>query len=174
MYVVAIDMRPNALTTPLQEWWSQLEAIASSIAPESLEDMRAECTTANQHRKQLVRMKSKKWVAQRQAVRGTPKWIAQHQAARDALGLPNVAELKAKTLAHSPAANCLPPRMLDLLGMHWEIALRHGVQPQAHNFIWDLTNSVRFKCKKDPKTAGILPCALRNHKCWATKWGVVH
>ena len=73
MHVVAIDMRQKALTIPVQEWRSQLEAIASSIAPESLEDMRAECTTANQHRKQLVRMKSKKWVVQRQAVRGAPK-----------------------------------------------------------------------------------------------------
>ena len=37
--------------------------------------------------------------------------------------------------------------------------------------MWDLTNSIKFACVKDPRAAGIVPCALRGHDLWDTKLG---
>ena len=99
------------------------------------------------------------------------RWVAAHKKTRDTLGLPPIAQPRAKTLAHSPRARCLSLRMLDLLGLHWEVACRNGVQPQEHMFVWDLSNSVCYPCRKDPKFAGVMPCVLREHVYWVTKLG---
>ena len=37
--------------------------------------------------------------------------------------------------------------------------------------MWDLTNSATFGCVKDPRLAGVVPCALRGHCLWDTKIG---
>eukprot|EP00959_Pyramimonas_sp_CCMP1952_P455837 9472197-Pyramimonas_sp.AAC.1 len=62
--------------------------------------------------------------------------------------------------------------MQDVLGMHWEVAVRNGISPNDHHFVWDLTNSVKFfPCAKDRRSAGIVPCVLRGHVLWDTKMG---
>ena len=68
-------------------------------------------------------------------------------------------------------ASSLPLRCQELVGLHWEIAMRQGVDPGDHHFVWDLTNSATFGCVKDPRLAGVVPCALRGHCLWDTKIG---
>ncbi len=68
-------------------------------------------------------------------------------------------------------ASSLPLRQQELIGLHWEIALRHGVNPGGHHFVWDLTNSATFGCAKDPRLAGVVPCALRANCLWDTAIG---
>ena len=99
------------------------------------------------------------------------RWVAEHDAIRRKLGLPNRAEIVDKVKKHSPMAASLPLRCQELLGMHWEIAEQGGTNPGEHHFIWDLTNSTKFACAKDPRLAGIVPCALRGHCLWDTKLG---
>ena len=66
----------------------------------------------------------------------------------------------------------LPLRCQELLGFHWEMAVRRGVNPGDHHFVWDLTNSAKFSnCLKDPGLDGMVPCALRGHCLWDAKLG---
>ena len=52
------------------------------------------------------------------------------------------------------------------------MALRNGISPNEHHFVWGLTNSVKlFGCAKDHRSAGVVPCALRGHTLWDTKLG---
>ena len=99
------------------------------------------------------------------------KWKLQHDKIRNALGLPTQTEIVNKVKAHSPMATSLPLRCQELLGLHWEVAMLHGIDPRKHHFVWDLTNSAKFSCAKDPRLAGIVPCALRGHCLWDTALG---
>ena len=96
------------------------------------------------------------------------QWKKDNAAVRSALVLPGVRELRARTIAHSPAASLLTPCMVDKLGLHYEVALRNNINPSDHHFLWDLSNSIKYSCLKDPKGSGVMPCPLRNHVIWDT------
>eukprot|EP00974_Lingulodinium_polyedra_P058442 5628243-Lingulodinium_polyedra.AAC.1 len=142
---------------PLEEWAGQLERTASRITPVLLE---ATLSTPAAPAKPVAAVHRKRKLR--------AKWAKTHEAVRAKLGLPAKEELKRMTLGHSPQAAALPPRMQDLLGLHWEVAKRNGIPPEEHHFVWDLTNSVHFACAKDPKAAGTVPCVLRRHVYWDT------
>ena len=99
------------------------------------------------------------------------KWREEHDQIRSACGFPTLVEIVKKVKAHSPMAASLPLRMQELLGLHWEVATRNGVDPGDYHFVWDLTNSAKFGCAKDPRLAGIVPCALCGHCLWNTALG---
>ena len=99
------------------------------------------------------------------------KWRGQHDKIRSACGLPTRTDIVDKVKAHSPMAASLPLRCQELLGRHWKVAMKHGVQPRNHHFVWDLTNSAKFSCAKDPLLSGLVPCALRGHCLWNTALG---
>ena len=99
------------------------------------------------------------------------KWMAQHDAIRCRLGLPSRKSVLHHTRSHSPLATSLPLRQQELLGLHWHVAQRQNVNPGKHHFVWDLTNSATFGCVKDPRLAGVVPCALRRHCLWDSMLG---
>ena len=155
--MVAVDTTRVRLLVPIEQWQAQLEEVASRTAPVPLDDCLAglAISSGKQHKESPLQQ----------------EWLAHHRAVRDALNLPDIDDLKARTLAHSPGAACLSRRMLDLLGLQWEIAVRYHRNPHDHHFVWDLTNSVRYHFMKDPNGAGVVPCALRRHVYWCTKLG---
>jgi len=99
------------------------------------------------------------------------KWMVQHNAIRCRLGLPSRKDVLHRTRSHSPLAMSLPLRQQELLGLHWHVAKQRNVNPGKHHFVWDLTNSATFGCIKDPRLAGVVPCALRRHCLWDSMLG---
>ena len=161
MYVLAI--RTHMLTAPLLELGSQLNDIANEIPSISTETLPSLLDEAPQSTSRTARhMKLPKWKS---------FWRQEHDKLRDALGLPSRRDIVGNVIAHSPLATSLPLRCQELLGLHWEVALRNGIDPGKYHFIRDLTNSAKFGCVKNPCLAGLVPCVLRGHILWDTKMG---
>jgi hypothetical protein len=170
MFILAV--RTHMLWVPLGDLVSQLKDIATQlkdIAPVSETSLSKLLDAVPQ------RMSSppKRCTEAPLRRRGTKcrKWRCQHNQIQRVCGLPTRTEIVDKVKEHSPMASWLPLRCQELIGLHWEIALRHGVDPGDHHFVWDLTNSATFGCVKDPRLAGVVPCALRGHCLWDTKIG---
>lgn len=168
MYLVAI--RTDLLTASLGELATQLSDVAIQIGSQQ-QLTAATLETCLDVSDTLTNLSAMDTGERKRINRKRIKWIAQHDAIRNALGLPTREKIVDKVKAHSPMAALLPLRCQELLGMHWEIAIRGGIYPGDHHFIWDLTNSAKFACAKDPRLAGIVPCALRGHCLWDTKLG---
>ena len=176
MYVLAI--RTYKLTAPLQRLGSQLNVIAGqmpSISTGTLAkflDENAQVDGCQFSTESLPKSRRKKALPTvRHKKVDEVKWKPEHDALRKKLGLPSRKDIVENVIAHSPLAASLPPRCQELLGLHWEVAKRSGIDPSQHHFIWDLTNSAQFGCVKDPRLAGVVPCVLRGHILWDTKMG---
>ena len=162
MYILAI--RTDMLTLPLHKLVLQLKDIAKKIPPlttGSLVKM-LDLTTPQSatDRLQLLMDTGEK---------KRNLWKHDHDLLRIPLKLESRSEILNKVKAHSPLAAALPLRMQELLGMHWDVSTRNGILPGEHHFVWDLTNSAMFgSCAKDPRLAGVVPCALRGHCLWDT------
>ena len=158
MYALAVNTRRLQLVTPIEEWPGEIGRIAKRITPVPLK------VALMPSAKDTARLTCREKM--------NPKWTDIHNTIRRVLLLPTRKELLKTTVTHSPHAASLTRRMQDLLGMHWEVAVRNGISPSEHHFVWDLTNSVKFfGCAKDHRSAGIVPCALRGHTLWDTKLG---
>ena len=162
LYLLAVQT--HRLLAPLGELVSQLIGIAAKIPPVSLPMLLDAAPAAPSST-------AARFCAAMDTGETRRKWREQHDAIRIGCGLPTRTEIVDKVKAHSPMAASLPLRCQELLGLHWEVAERHGVQPGDHHLVWDLTNSAMFSCAKDPRLAGVVPCALRGHCLWDTKVG---
>ena len=172
MYILAV--RTHLLNAPLGDLVSQLRDIAKTIQstnPVSTTSLAALLDTDPVHKSSPQRMSSKACVRVRAGEKKRSKWRRQHDQIRSACGLPTRTEIVDKVKAHSPMAASLPLRCQELLGLHWEVAVQHGIEPRDHHFVWDLTNSAKFSCVKSPHLSGIVPCALRGHILWDTRMG---
>ena len=149
MYLLAIQT--HLLSAPLDELVTQLKDIAQRIPPiteKTLPDL-LDAADGGYSTGRFCAGKRK-----------CVKWKKQPEQIRRRLGLPSREEIVGKVKSHSPAAALLSLRCPELLGLHWEVAERNGLQPGDHNFVWDLTNSAKFSCTKDPRLAYVVPCAL--------------
>jgi site-specific DNA-cytosine methylase len=170
MFILAV--RTHMLLVPLGDLVSQLKDIAmqlNDIAPVS-ETSLSKVLDAVPHR---MSSPSKRCTEAPLMRRGKKccQWRWHHNHIQRVCDLPARTMIVNKVKEHSPMASWLPLRQQELIGLHWEIALRHGVNPGDHHFVWDLTNSATFGCVKDPRLAGVVPCALRGHCLWDTKIG---
>mgnify|MGYP003333673834 CR=1 FL=1 len=166
MYVLAI--RTHKLTAPLQELGSQLNDIAKQMPSISVDTLPK---LLDEARSRGARKCASGGMPKLRCMKVPKKWRHEHDQLRHALGLPSRRDIIAQVKAHSPLAASLPTRCIELLGLHWLIAVRRGIDPSRHHFIWDLTNSASFGCVKDPRLAGLVPCVLRGHILWDTKMG---
>ena len=163
MYLLAVQT--HLLVAPLGELVSQLKDIVKKFPPVSdtslpkLLDV-SECMSLNARWRVALATGETKRV-----------WQRQHDQIPSVCGFPTRTEIVDKVKMHSPMAASLPLRCQELLGLHWEVAEQHGIQPRDHHFVWDLTNSTKFSCTKNPHLAGVVPCALRGHCLWDTKMG---
>ena len=170
MYLLAV--RTHLLTASLGELVSQLKDIAKKIPPvsdTSLPKLLDEEGTGVSI--QRMSLKARFRLAMDTGERKRRKWSGHHDQIRSGCGLPTRTEIVKSVKAHSPVAVSLPLRCQELLGLHWEVAVRGGIQPREHHFVWDLTNSAKFNCTKDPRLSGVVPCALRGHCLWDTALG---
>ena len=179
MYLLAVQT--HLLIVPLDELVSQLKNITQSLPnlldtslpkllstfPPKLFDTGEHQKKGKAHPRANVAMESGK----RFSIQKRYKWERHHNQIRRVCKFPPQAEIVKNIKARSPAAASLPLRCQELLGFHWEMAVRHGIQPGEHHFVWDLTNSAKFSCTKDPRLSGVVPCALRGHCLWDTALG---
>jgi site-specific DNA-cytosine methylase len=164
MYILAI--RTEWLTAPLGKFVLQLKDIAKKIPPLATGNLVKMLDPPTQQsaldRLQLLLDTGEK-------MRKHDQWKNDHDRLRTPLKLDSRSEIVNKVKAHSPMAASLPLRMQELLGMHWDVSMQNGILPGEHHFVWDLTNSATFgSCAKDPRLAGVVPCALRGHCLWNT------
>ena len=157
LYLLAI--LTHVLTAPLGELVSQLKDIAAQIPPVSLHTLLNEVPGSTATR----------WHATLDSGEKQRKWKTQHDEIRTRCGLRTRAEIVEKVAVHSRMAASLSLRCQELIGLHCKVAEQNGVQPSDHHFVWDFTNSAKFSCVKDPRLAGVVPCALRGNCLWDTK-----
>ena len=122
MYVLALDTTKVALLKPLGEWHLQLKSIVDRITPVNLDTtFLPEDTFAGQPRRIVT-------------TRNT--WGNEHKKVRVARSLPSKSDMEKKVVAQSPQVALFSPRMRDLLGLQWEVAMRHGTDPGEHHLVW--------------------------------------
>ena len=129
MYILAV--RTHLLTVHLANLVSQLKDIAKMFPPfssTSLPKLLDPQSPSSNARVGVAVDDVDKWGA-------TRKWRGQHDQIRKACGLPTRAEIIDKVKAHSPLAASLPLRCQELLGLHWEVAERQGINPRDLHFV---------------------------------------